>query len=215
MTIDPSKIATRAAKAAVARQRSQGRSPVTNLYGFNGDAFQREYFRLGGDPDLYARSLRACEIGMLSTAPDQQLFTAHLHMIEAKSVMRSLMESSSTIREDFDPEHKEWCLQVLCWPEIMCDRLFPAFGAIEALQIDPAGQYRRDYERLLAGFNRAICSIDQKTRHLIGQGKWKARWPEYKAEITDFYVDEWQPFIHGLCERTGAYDQGLHERGNA
>lgn len=198
MSIDASKIATAAAKAAARRHRGNltRRSPA-----YDGATFQRTYIANGGDVRWLSSETREHEISQ--EYPDTQHSLASHHIREARRVMHWLVEDSPTIKEQFGPEYKLWCQDVAGWLEHRCDRLHPAFSALERLGYDQDGQFRHEFRCMLEDFNRALCSIDQRTSHLKGTARWQTRWREYKAEITDFYYDEWLPFMALLSEKTG------------
>lgn len=204
MTIDTTRIATEKAKAAALRQR---RLPVHRSTEYDAATFRVVYFTHGGAHELYGRAQREYEIEV--SRPDTKQWIANHHMVQANNMMHGWMMNSLPDAEKFSLEYKRWCSNVSVWPEALCNRLHPAFKAIEDLGIDTDGQYRREYARMLADFNKAICDIDRKTAHLSGTAKWKARWQEYKAEITEFYYDEWVPFIDDLSARTGANAAGF------
>ena len=204
MTIDATNIATAAAKTAARRNRSK---PVTRSPNFDGTTFQRVYRENWGDEELLVRAQREHE--MFTASPATKHWLASHHMVMAKNMMWSCMEHSPTMSEEGMRECKAWCQGVASWPDSMCNRLFPAFSGIEALGIDTTRQYRTEFVRKLAIFNKAICSIDQKTATLGGTAKWEIRWREYKGEITEFYYDEWLPFVNDLCEATGANEYGF------
>ena len=204
MPIDQSKIATDAAKAAALRH--PGKRPYKSSP-FDGRTFQREYLTHGGNVLLLSRAIREHEIE--TSDPAEKLWLAYHHMEQAQAVMQRRMLTELKSKERFSPEPKEWCNLIAQWPELACDRLDPAFKALEDINCDPDGQYRREYAAIMTKFNEALCGIDRKTAHLSGTAKWKQRWAEYQSEIMEFFYDDWEEFIGKMMLFTSAHDQNL------
>lgn len=197
MTIDSTKIATAAAKAAAARLRGK---PTEWSRSFNGAAFQRAFFAHGGTHDSVGRATREYEISV--ALPDIALRHAQHHVGEAARVLHDLLEYSTVMREWPTPEYKEWCALVTAWVPDTGDRIYPACAALEMLGDDPTKQYRHEFERIVSAYSRTLHGIDQRTAHLTGKAKWSARWIEYKAALLEWYYDDWLPFIDQMRQHT-------------